>query len=829
MADGDLASVLGTPELTPPPTVAPAPQAGPSNNPLNLRPLPKGAWPGQTGVAGGFASFDSPQSGWTAGEQNLLAKINEHGAKSLADIIGNPTYGWAPASDNNNPTAYAARVAKEVGVAPGDDISRRVLTDPQFRHSVLGSMAGVETGKPQIFGGGASPQLADLILTPQERAEWEAEGGPHAGTYVDPKTGKLVSQPGAAPQGQSDAIKFLTLHGAYDENAPLGSIHHPEGQQEGKGPPSEPGHWYVTPQGQIRQVGDPTPDYLPVFRQSIANNNPVGAIASPLFQGTAMDTLRSANRLGLGSAFSTDPAMQALGQLQGAPSQQQSRAATENMLANQEKQYQISQIANPNAPALRFAGQAIPATLAAAAVPEADVGAGAGLLARTIPRVATNALRGVAANLPNVGANPNVSLPTQLGTSAALGVITPAVTERAGALGARLAGVSTQVPQEVADLADKAMNKYGIPLRGSQIAGTVNPSIAVKDSNLLSAPGSGFAANNAAQHQAFTRAVAGTFGADSNKITPAVMSAARKNLGAKFDAFAASHSIPDTTDLHGNLDAALGDARQVLPASEVAPLENQVENIKALSAQQNGSLSGDAYQALTRTGAPLDRAMQSRDSNIRFYAGKIHDALSDAMAQNATPEELADFANTRLQYKNLMTVKGLAAKADITGAISPTQLAGVVNRSFDDRAFSGAGPLGELADIGQTFMKQPPNSFTAQRAAEIASRNWLPAALGAAAGAEGVTHFGSSLVHDPGLALQLAAGAGVAKGAGYGVNALSGLRHGPLGAQMLLGRSTTPGTVQNALGGLGTVRRKIEIPLSALAGARLNPVGANAQ
>jgi hypothetical protein len=35
-----------------------------------------------------------------------------------------------------------------------------------------------------------------------------------------------------------------------------------------------------------------------------------------------------------------------------------------------------------------------------------------------------------------------------------------------------------------------------------------------------------------------------------------------------------------------------------------------------------------------------------------------------------------------------------------------------VNTSFKNRAFTGAGDLGELAQIGQTFMKEPPNSGT---------------------------------------------------------------------------------------------------------------------
>lgn len=176
MAEPDLFSLGGADPSQAPYAQAPAPPA-PSpksprsaptsddsglsiNNPLNLRPLPNGQWPGQTGVSkSGFAIFDTPQSGWNAADQNLQAKVKNHGLGTLSGIIGDPTYGWAPASDNNDPNSYAATVAGASGVKPTDDISQRLLTDPDFRHGVLSSMAGVEVGKPMVFGG-AAPSAA---------------------------------------------------------------------------------------------------------------------------------------------------------------------------------------------------------------------------------------------------------------------------------------------------------------------------------------------------------------------------------------------------------------------------------------------------------------------------------------------------------------------------------------------------------------------------------------------------------------------------------------------------------------------------------------------
>jgi len=312
------------------------------------------------------------------------------------------------------------------------------------------------------------------------------------------------------------------------------------------------------------------------------------------------------------------------------------------------------------------------------------------------------------------------------------------------------------------------------------------------------------------------------------------MTQARRALGQKYDAFAANHSIQNPAQVQSDLGDVISDASQVMPSGDLAPLQKQVDNINELITTNGGMLPGDAYQALVRTDAPLDRAMQAGDSNVRYYAGRIKDALDNGMKQGMTPDEIADFSNTNLQYKNLMTVKGLAAKAGIQGEISPVQLAGVVNRSFDDRAFSGAGPLGELADIGQTFMKQPANSNTAQRAAEIAGRNWLPGAIGAAAGGEALTGIGSGFLHDPSLALQLGGAALAAKGAGYGVNAAAGLRNGALGGRIL---ASSPGAVRSALANVPNITKPVEVPLSALAALHLPsqfpgsaaPVAANAQ
>ena len=155
--------------------------------------------------------------------------------------------------------------------------------------------------------------------------------------------------------------------------------------------------------------------------------------------------------------------------------------------------------------------------------------------------------------------------------------------------------------------------------------------------------------------------------------------------------------------------------------------ENGINSINAnidniLSAvNDQGVIPGDAYQALTRTGAPLQRAQSSLDPNTKYYANQVRDALDDAFQRSAAPEDQAALATARYQYRNMKTIQDLVANSP-DGQISPAQLLakvrGASNRfdgSTSGMAYTGGGDLGELANIGQAFLKSPPDSGTASR------------------------------------------------------------------------------------------------------------------
>jgi hypothetical protein len=403
--------------------------------------------------------------------------------------------------------------------------------------------------------------------------------------------------------------------------------------------------------------------------------------------------------------------------------------------ANFQQQYgdstpaQIGRIAGNvavTAPALAVGGPALGAAADATGI--GSVLSGAGNAVRSVPVIGrllaggaqaagAGALAGGAAGgLASGGSGQSVGQGITQGaeTGAVLGPIAATLAAGAGAVGRAVTG-GTIAPTQ-ANLADLAMNKYKIPLTAPQMSDNASTKFLSSAADTLGYTG---AARNEAQQEAFTRAVGGTFGADATHLTPDVMQAAKDKLGQAFDSIAAKTTINADNQFVNDLIGVQSDAAKVLPSSEQAPINSQIDDVLS-AVDGNASISGQSYQALTAKNAPLSRLSNSRDPNIAYYAQQIRSALDDAMERSLAASGQTDLATqlqqTRLQYKNMMTVAPLAAKAEASGGVlSPALLQGAVQSSFKNRAFQGAGDLGELAAIGQTFLKPTRSSGTAER------------------------------------------------------------------------------------------------------------------
>ena len=272
-----------------------------------------------------------------------------------------------------------------------------------------------------------------------------------------------------------------------------------------------------------------------------------------------------------------------------------------------------------------------------------------------------------------------------------------------------------------AELGRLALDKYQIPIGAPDL--TDNSLIRIGADQAGKLPFSGARPAADAKQSAWQGAIAKEMGdPNATAFTPDVMNATKTRVGQAFDNAAASTSIPpaETTTLSQGLDRIMPDASQVLTDAELKPLQTQIDNIKDLIAKGNGTLSGEAYQALTRAKAPLDLAEGSTNPNVAHYAGMIRDHLDDAFQRSASPDVQDALSQARYQYRVMRTIDPLVAGSR-DGNITPDgfmQKVLTASRRSDaptgGMAYTGGGNIGELARIGK-LMRAPPQTGTADR------------------------------------------------------------------------------------------------------------------
>jgi hypothetical protein len=323
----------------------------------------------------------------------------------------------------------------------------------------------------------------------------------------------------------------------------------------------------------------------------------------------------------------------------------------------------------------------------------------------------------------------------------AASMLTPFAAAGAGMAGrtienAALGGLS----KPDAELGRLAIDKYKIPVGAPDLTDNTLIRTGVDQAGKL--PFSGVRPAAEAKHAAWQKAIATEFGDPSaTNFTPEVLSPAATRIGAGFDAVAARTSIPpaETTTLVQDLDGVLHNAKRLLQAGELQPIETQINDIKALIADNNGTLSGEAYQKLTNTRSLLAR-LEKQNTNAGELAGDVRDHIDDAFARSASPDDQEALQRLRYQYRVLRTVDQLAAGSR-TGDITPDgfmQKVLTTSRKFDSPlggiAYTGGGNIGELARIGK-LMRAAPQTGTADRAlinAGVGALSGLTAAGGAA-------------------------------------------------------------------------------------------------
>jgi hypothetical protein len=392
-----------------------------------------------------------------------------------------------------------------------------------------------------------------------------------------------------------------------------------------------------------------------------------------------VDTFRGIRQLGAAAADAVLPQQQTLASL----------VTGERPSFSAGIQQEVDEAARLDAPLMRTGGGItgnIAGQAAQFAVPAGAVMTGAKLA----PRLA----RGAALGAAIANTQPVTGDQSRLGNTAA-GAIGGAAGEGiAAGIGRVAAGSSNKISPAVKTLADKARNKWGIPLRAEQVTQS-NPMQSVS-AGLDMIPFSGRDASRKAQGAAWNRALSRTIGQSDTNLRTAIDNA-ENALGAKYNAFL-SNPIKNDAQLQSGVQRVLAEAQAELDPQQFARLEKQAQNLLAKSA--DGAIEG---RAVYNTKKILDRLTKSTDSSLKFHAQELRGELFGAIDRSIP--DAKGFSTVRTQYGNLIALRrGLRAGAE--GTVTPARLASMQTR----------GDLKELADIGATFLKEPfGNSGTANR------------------------------------------------------------------------------------------------------------------
>lgn len=327
-------------------------------------------------------------------------------------------------------------------------------------------------------------------------------------------------------------------------------------------------------------------------------------------------------------------------------------------------------------------------------------------LATTAPQTMGQAASVAAAGAGSEGAHqafPNSNVAPVLGALAG-GASIPGASSLSTAVRESVAPEAATV---VKPIAQKAL-EYGIPLTRSQIGDSrFNQGLASVAEKM---PLSGGAAFRDTQQTAFNKAVASTFGEDADKITPEVINNAYKNIGAKFDNVHSGLQVKVNDGIMNQLGSIEEDAKNSITGDHYKIVQNNINKFLG-DIDENGIIPGEKLNSLRSN---IAKTLKSTKNDASPYLGDIHDlVMNAATADNPATQQMLNEA--RLQYKNLKTIEPLAAKAD-RGNISPALLTNVVRQSYRDFTRGGGGKLGDLARIGNTFLKEKvPNSGTPER------------------------------------------------------------------------------------------------------------------
>lgn len=282
----------------------------------------------------------------------------------------------------------------------------------------------------------------------------------------------------------------------------------------------------------------------------------------------------------------------------------------------------------------------------------------------------------------------------------------------ASGVGRLAKGASDLIAPEVKALYDKAV-AAGIPVSAAQLSDSTF--VKTLQSALSKLPFSGAKTAQAQQQGAFNTAVSRTFGENSPRVDNELYAMAKDRIGGSFNDLSARNSLNVTPTLANDLGSVSSAATKFGTSDTARTVGNAIDEIMSKADPVTGKIPGAAYQSFDSAMGKLTRGGDEK----AHYIGQVRDAVRAAMDDSISPTDQAAWQTARSQYAALKTVRDLVAKDTGAGDISPAALMGRVtanNAGKERMAMGNGGDLGDLAQIGKRFLRDPiPDSGTAQR------------------------------------------------------------------------------------------------------------------
>lgn len=340
----------------------------------------------------------------------------------------------------------------------------------------------------------------------------------------------------------------------------------------------------------------------------------------------------------------------------------------------------------------------------AAPIPGGVAAKGASMLGRAAPYAGAAGRAAVFS-----GAQGTVGDESRLG-NAAVGAAAGAAGQGLASGGSALArGAVSRLEAPARRLAQQA-DQVGIRLGVPNLS--ENPLVRTVASQMDRLPFSGASKRNKANQEAFNRAVGSTFGAPEKALTPDKFGAARDRLSKQFDTLTERNDLTLDAARIAEMRAVLDDAARLGGDDTARKATAWAEELLS-KVDANGKIPGKAFQSFdSRLGKVIKTGGEPA-----HYLGQLREVVRSAMDDSISAADRKAWETVRKQWAAMKTVEPLVAKSP-DGNISPQALMGRVTADGAGKvrmASDRGGDIGDLARIGQLFMRASPNSGTADR------------------------------------------------------------------------------------------------------------------